>query len=92
LLGVRHHAIHPLHDPRAARLHALAAAVAGAIPGLAGFVGIDVVWHPGRGPVAIEVNPRVTCAYVGLSDTLGRNLAAEVLRRHAAEEPARVAA
>jgi tyramine---L-glutamate ligase len=50
-----------------------------AIPGLRGFVGIDIVWHPRRGPVVIEVNPRVTCAYVGLSAALGRNLAAEVL-------------
>jgi tyramine---L-glutamate ligase len=50
-----------------------------AIPGLRGFVGIDLVWHEGRGPVVIEVNPRLTCAYVGLSATLGRNLAAELL-------------
>jgi tyramine---L-glutamate ligase len=33
-----------------------------------------------RGPVVIEVNPRVTCAYIGLSAALGRNLAAELLR------------
>jgi predicted ATP-grasp superfamily ATP-dependent carboligase len=32
--------------------------------------------------VVIEVNPRVTCAYVGLSQRLGRNVAAEVLRSH----------
>jgi tyramine---L-glutamate ligase len=50
-----------------------------AMPGLRGFVGIDVVWHETRGPVVIEVNPRVTCAYVGLSAALGRNLAAELL-------------
>ena len=30
-------------------------------------------------PVVIEVNPRVTCAYVGQSVRLGRNLAAEIL-------------
>jgi tyramine---L-glutamate ligase len=53
--------------------------VARAIPGLRGFVGIDIVRHETRGPVVIEVNPRVTCAYVGLSDALGRNLAAEML-------------
>lgn len=51
-----------------------------AIPGLHGFVGIDFVWHDSRGPVVIEVNPRVTCAYVGLSAALGRNLALELLR------------
>jgi tyramine---L-glutamate ligase len=53
--------------------------VARAMPGLRGFVGIDIVWHEARGPVVIEVNPRVTCAYVGLSAALGRNLAAELL-------------
>jgi tyramine---L-glutamate ligase len=50
-----------------------------AIPGLRGFVGVDLVWHPTRGPVVIEVNPRLTCAYVGLSAALGRNLAAELI-------------
>jgi predicted ATP-grasp superfamily ATP-dependent carboligase len=60
----------------------LARQVAAAIPGLRGFVGIDLVWHPQRGPVVIEVNPRVTCAYVGLSASLGRNLAAELVAGH----------
>ena len=31
-----------------------------AIPGLRGFVGIDLVMHETRGPVVIEVNPRVS--------------------------------
>jgi predicted ATP-grasp superfamily ATP-dependent carboligase len=70
-------------DPRAASLHAVAARVATAIPGLRGYVGIDVVWNEREGPVVIEVNPRVTCAYVGLSAALGRNLAADVLAAHA---------
>jgi tyramine---L-glutamate ligase len=50
-----------------------------AIPGLRGFVGVDLVRHEARGPVVIEVNPRLTCAYVGLSAALGRNLAAELI-------------
>ena len=66
-------------DAQAAALHELARRVSQAIPGLRGFVGIDLVWHAQRGPVLIEVNPRVTCAYVGLSQALGRNLAAEVI-------------
>jgi predicted ATP-grasp superfamily ATP-dependent carboligase len=37
------------------------------------------VWHATRGPVLIEVNPRVTSAYVDLSATLGCNVAAGVL-------------
>lgn len=66
-------------------LSGLVSQVANSIPGLRGFVGIDLVWHPRCGPVVIEVNPRVTCAYVGLSATLGRNLAAELLADHAAQ-------
>lgn len=69
----------PPQDPRRPPLAALAARVAAAMPGLRGFVGIDIVW-PARGaPVVIEINPRLTCAFVGLSRRLGRCLAAEVL-------------
>jgi predicted ATP-grasp superfamily ATP-dependent carboligase len=84
-LGVRHDMIDARNDPRAERLHALARGVAHALPGLRGFVGMDLVWHAQRGPVVIEVNPRVTCAYVGLSGRLHRNLAADVLALHAME-------
>lgn len=73
----------PASDPRRAELARLAAQVGDAISGLRGFVGIDLVWHPQRGPVVIEVNPRVTCAYVGLSAALGRNLGGEILACHA---------
>lgn len=66
-------------DPRWPRLQALADAVQRAMPGLFGFVGIDLVWHPQAGPVAIEVNARVSCAYIGLGQRLGRSLAAEIL-------------
>ena len=72
----------PLDDPRAAALRAVAAGVGTAIAGLRGFVGVDLVWHAQRGPVVIEVNPRVTCAYVGLSSALGRNLAADIIAAH----------
>ncbi|MDE1949519.1 MAG: ATP-grasp domain-containing protein, partial [Burkholderiales bacterium] len=69
----------PASDPRRERLRRLAEAVAGCVPGLRGFVGIDLVWHPERGPVVIEINPRLTSAYVGLARALGRPLAAEIL-------------
>lgn len=67
---------------RGRALQALAQSVVAAMPGLRGFVGIDVVWHPARGPVVIEVNPRLTVAYAGLSAALGVNLAAELLAAH----------
>lgn len=79
----------PPDDPRMPALRALVAQVVAALPGLRGFVGIDLVWHARQGPVVIEVNPRLTCAYVGLSAALGRNLAAEMLQLHAQAHPCR---
>lgn len=84
-LGVQPAALHAT-DPRAPALRALAGEVAAALPGLRGYVGLDVVWNERKGPVLIEVNPRVTCAYVGLSALLHRNLAADILAAHALAE------
>lgn len=80
-IGVEHTSTDP-HDRRWPALQRLADAVAHALPGLRGFVGIDLVWHARLGPVPIEINARVTNAYVGLSAALGRNLAGEVLHAH----------
>ena len=65
-------------NPLGAQVEQLALQVVRALPGLRGFVGFDLVAAP-QGPVVIEVNPRVTCAYVGLSQRLRRNLARDVL-------------
>ena len=72
-------AIEPVDSPRGRKLQAVASRIAEALPGLHGIVGVDLVWHAARGPVVIEVNPRVTTAYIGLSAKLGRNLAGELL-------------
>ncbi len=77
-LGVQTAAIPPGSE-RGVRLAALAAQVAQAVPGLRGFVGIDLVWLAQHGPVVIEVNPRLTTAYVGLSQRLGFNVAQTLL-------------
>ncbi len=66
---------------RAARCEALAQRVVAALPGLRGFAGIDLVWHPQRGPVVIEVNPRLTVAYAGSPRGLAATFAAELLAR-----------
>ena len=84
--GVLSAALHA-GDARVPALRALAREVVAAIPGLRGYIGIDVVWNERRGPVVIEINPRVTCAYVGLSTLLQRNLAAQILAAHALAEP-----
>ena len=79
------------HGARGRVLEALAQRVVAALPGLRGFIGIDLVWHPLRGPVVIEVNPRLTAAYAGLSARLGRNLAASLLAAHGVVVPHRLA-
>ncbi len=68
-----------LDSERGAAISRVARQVGQAIPGLRGFAGIDLVWHAQQGPVVIEVNPRVTVAYAGMSAALGRNLAGEIL-------------
>ncbi len=59
-------------------LQRLAERIVGALPGLWGFVGVDVLLTA-QGPWVIEVNPRLTSAYVGLSAALRRNVAGAVL-------------
>lgn len=71
------------------RLLELAQAVCSAIPGLWGYVGIDLIMTE-QGPVVLEVNPRLTTSYVGLSRSLGRNVAALLLRL--ADESSRLTA
>jgi predicted ATP-grasp superfamily ATP-dependent carboligase len=62
-------------DGRFARL---AERVVAAIPGLWGYVGVDLVLTP-DGPVLLEINPRLTTSYCGLRPALGFNTAALVL-------------
>ena len=75
-------AVGAITGPRARAMAVLARRVSAAVPGLSGFVGVDVTWHPGSGPVVIEINPRVTCAYEGLSAKLRGNVAQRLLARH----------
>jgi predicted ATP-grasp superfamily ATP-dependent carboligase len=57
---------------------ALAGRVAAAVPGLSGYVGIDLV-AGSAGPVVLEINPRLTTSYCGLRSALGINVAAMVV-------------
>jgi len=56
----------------------VAAQIAAALPDLWGHVGADLV-ETRKGPVVIEINPRLTTSYVGLRDALGINPAGLVL-------------
>lgn len=57
---------------------ALAQQVAQALPGLAGYVGVDVMVDNGCVTV-LEINPRLTTSYAGLHRAIGRNPAGLVL-------------
>lgn len=59
---------------------ALANRIGAAIPGLWGYIGIDLIDHPGHGPQVLEINPRLTTSYVGLQAATGINVAAWVLQ------------
>jgi predicted ATP-grasp superfamily ATP-dependent carboligase len=72
--GVAH-----LRHPAARTAMALAARAARAIPGLRGFVGVDMILS-GRHCLIIEVNPRITAAYAGIRHIVDSSLARAVTR------------
>jgi predicted ATP-grasp superfamily ATP-dependent carboligase len=64
-------------------LDRLAQQVAAAIPSLWGYVGVDFIFtgtqSAERGPVVLDVNPRLTAAYAGLHASIGCNPAGLVI-------------
>jgi tyramine---L-glutamate ligase len=70
-------------DDRAVRL---AAQAVGCVPGLLGWVGVDLVLGDGR-DVAVEINPRLTTSYVGLRALASFNLAGTLVRSASGDLP-----
>ncbi|MBL8797195.1 MAG: ATP-grasp domain-containing protein [Planctomycetia bacterium] len=73
----------PLPPPLAERAVRLSAQAIEAVPGLLGYVGVDLVLgeaEDGSADVAIEVNPRPTTSYVGLRAVARLNLMETLLR------------
>lgn len=68
----------PLRHPFGDRALAAACGACELVPGLAGYVGVDLVLAP-SGPVVIEINPRLTTSYVGLRAATDVNLADIIL-------------
>lgn len=70
-------------EHRRADWEPLARAIAAAIPGLCGYVAVDLIDRPDgsgpSGPVVVEVNPRLSVGYSGLSRVLGWNPAGDIL-------------
>jgi tyramine---L-glutamate ligase len=56
----------------------LAQAIAAAVPGLWGYVGVDLI-DGVDGPVVLEINPRLTTSYCGLGRALDINVAGLVI-------------
>lgn len=50
-----------------------------AIPGLWGYIGIDIIESTESGLVVIEINPRLTTSYVGIKRATGINVADQVM-------------
>jgi predicted ATP-grasp superfamily ATP-dependent carboligase len=69
--------VNAIPDPTG-HLAALGVRIAATIPGLWGYVGVDLVLGT-EGPVVLEINPRLTTSYCGLRPALGINVAARVL-------------
>lgn len=68
----------PIPHPLAQRVVTLGQRAIAHIPGLLGFIGVDVVLGPnadGSDDVAIEINPRFTTSYVGLRAAAEFNIA-----------------
>jgi predicted ATP-grasp superfamily ATP-dependent carboligase len=64
----------PLTHPAAARAFEVAQAAVGLVPGLQGYVGVDLVLTQEEA-LLIEINPRLTTSYIGLRRVLQFNLA-----------------
>ncbi|HYH67724.1 MAG TPA: ATP-grasp domain-containing protein [Urbifossiella sp.] len=69
----------PLPPELAARAVALAERAVRCVPGLCGYVGVDLILGDGR-DVAVEINPRLTTSYVGVRALAADNLAGEMVR------------
>ncbi|QDU36917.1 carbamoyl phosphate synthase-like protein [Maioricimonas rarisocia] len=73
----------PLETPHTAALNNLVSAAAGAIDGLRGYVGFDLLIphaSPDQ-PLLVEINPRLTTSYLGYRALACDNLAAWLLPR-----------
>jgi tyramine---L-glutamate ligase len=68
----------PFDHPLAERAADAAVRACGAVPGLRGYVGVDLVLAESEA-VVIEVNPRLTTAYLGARAALDANIAALAL-------------
>jgi hypothetical protein len=73
----------PLPPPWAERTRSLAARAVSSVPGLRGYVGVDLVLgsaEDGSADLVLEINPRLTTSYIGLRALARCNLAEAMLQ------------
>ena len=77
----------PLEEPMRRRARALASRGLAALGATRGFVGLDLVLHESDAghDAIVDVNPRLTCSYVGLRQIYSTNLADALVRNHGGE-------
>lgn len=63
----------------------LVSRIAVAMPGLWGYIGIDIIENAEQGSLVLEINPRLTSSYTGIRQATGINVAEQVLRLRQAE-------
>jgi predicted ATP-grasp superfamily ATP-dependent carboligase len=71
----------PTRDVDQAAVQAAALAASGCVPGLRGYVGVDLIVpadEPAR-PIVVEINPRLTTSYLGYRALAVNNLAERML-------------
>jgi len=68
----------PLHHPMEKAAFEIAKKAVEAIRGLVGYIGVDMVLTC-RGPIVMEINPRLTTSYVGLTKVVDFNVAQAIL-------------
>ena len=81
----------PIEPELAARAEQLARRAVAAVPGLFGYLGVDLVLGDdtsGRDDAVIEINPRLTTSYLGLRKLAATNLATALLDVAQGQEPA----
>ncbi len=66
---------------------ALARQIAQALPGLWGYIGVDVIRSEEGVLTVLEINPRLTTSYCGLRDALGINVAKLALQQMQDDAP-----
>ena len=69
----------PLEHPASRHAFDLAQTAVLAVPGLCGYVGVDMILERDQAWL-IEINPRITTSYVGLHRILSENLACAIWR------------